>query len=213
MGAIDNIPANKQIGDKFLNTEYDAIVAGIKENREAIATAASGFQGNIAPYHNFVPSQMPKGYYNPTVLGADYGPTGDKYLHVPENPNEEGDSYNFQVVNDGATISLVKTPIQINLGEYQKQSLLSLHSSWAYNWISAASGGNYTYNDEGYLTGGEIRWADGVFGAIDNVVVTGGKYMSIRLNRPISEGNRYITLRFEYIGDNLSRVRTEGTGY
>lgn len=109
MGAIDNIPATKQIGDKFLNTEYDAIVAGIKENREAIATAASGFQGDISPTDNFVPANMPKGYYKPTVLGASYGPTGNKYLEVPENPDENGDSYIYQVANNGVTISLAKT--------------------------------------------------------------------------------------------------------
>lgn len=106
--ALDNIPT-KKIGDPFLFEEMNEMVAQIRKNAEDIAGAVGGFQGDISPTDNFIPSERPKGYYNPTVLGANYGPTGDKYLTVPANPDGEGDSYIYQVVNNGVTISLVKT--------------------------------------------------------------------------------------------------------
>lgn len=144
-------------------------------------------------------------------------PVGVPGLYIPtESGTYEGITVDLsvgyvQLIWDGS--DMVKAEFPIDLGGYQPQTLLSLHSQWAYDWMSAAAGRDYTYDADGYLSGGSIRWPDGVFGDIDNIVIDDGKYESIRFNRPPEEGTRYITLIFEYSGDNLTRVQTQGVGY
>ncbi|QEL01138.1 hypothetical protein FKG96_10060 [Olivibacter sp. LS-1] len=46
---IDNIPQTKEIGDKFLNTEYDAIIASILELIKNLGLVAGSFVPAVAP--------------------------------------------------------------------------------------------------------------------------------------------------------------------
>lgn len=144
---------------------------------------------------------------------------GDYGIYVP---TQSGTYVNFDNIvvelSDGLTLisqdrnGAQKITVPIDLSGYQPQTLLQLHTEWVYDWMAAAAGRDYTYNEEGYFTGGEIRWIDGVFGEINNVTIVDGRYTDIRFNRPAGE-NRYITLRFEYDGDTITRVRTEASGY
>lgn len=109
MAKIIGIPV-KNIGDKFKALELNEVVAVVNDNATALEGVVSGYQGDVVPSFNLNPSTMPKGVYTPLEAG-NYGPTGNKYLQVPINPDTNGDSYIYQIINNGITLELQKTKV------------------------------------------------------------------------------------------------------
>lgn len=142
------------------------------------------------------PKPANKGLYRPVRSGI-YTNLGGLMIDLTEGLNE--------VIFDGQDFHKIVTPLNQNLKE--------LHTQWANEWMAAGAGRNYVFSSNGFLESGEIRWADGAFGVIDNIQIEDRKYKKIRLNRPASE-NRYIEFEYEYESSGaIKRVITHSNGY
>lgn len=123
--ALDNIPV-KKIGDPFLFQEMNEMVAQIRKNVEDIGGVSGGFQSDVSPTYNLNPTTNPKGIYAPLQYDANYGPTGNKYIHVPANPDINGDSYDYKIINNGTTLTLQAT--KLPTGDFATKSELGIKS-------------------------------------------------------------------------------------